>query len=176
MIRGSPRQITSRGTKNRATVGQRKVGLRMHSLFAVIWGTTQRGTETAEERKEVRGKRCAPRERCNEGTERERRGINRYRDTVSRRKPTSQQLLKGPVVGVLREDGWNAPRTGRKAADIPKFATASKRGTCPIVPCTKLPWPLGEGVEKKGLRERFVLLTKVRGQGRWNFLIRPVSM
>ncbi|OAD62782.1 Transmembrane protein 11, mitochondrial [Eufriesea mexicana] len=53
------------------------------------------------------------------------------REQAKADKPTT--LERACAVGVPREDGWNAPRTGRKAADIPKFATASARGTCPIV-------------------------------------------
>lgn len=47
------------------------------------------------------------------------------------RKPTGQQLSEGVFFsrkGAGGRDGWNALRTGRKAADIPKFATARGPG------------------------------------------------
>lgn len=55
--------------------------------------------------------------------------INRYRDTASMRKPTGQQLSEGAFFsrrGAGGRDGWNAPRTGRKAADIPKFRNGTR--------------------------------------------------
>lgn len=57
--------------------------------------------------------------------------INRYRDTASMRKPTGQQLSEGAFFsrkGAGGRDGWNAPRTGRKAADIPKFRNGARTG------------------------------------------------
>lgn len=56
--------------------------------------------------------------------------INRYRDTASMRKRTGQQLSEGAFSrrDAGGRDRWNAPRTGRKAADIPKFATARGPG------------------------------------------------
>lgn len=46
------------------------------------------------------------------------------------RKSTGQQLSEGAFFSRRGAggDGWNAPRTGRKAADIPKFATARGPG------------------------------------------------
>lgn len=47
------------------------------------------------------------------------------------RKPTGQQLSEGAFFsrrGAGGRDGWNAPRTGRKAADIPKFRNGARTG------------------------------------------------
>lgn len=80
----------------------------------------------------------------------ENKPIQRYRIQAKADKPTT--LERACAVGVPREDGWNAPRTGRKAADIPKFATASARGNVSHCTWTKLPWSPDEMSEKIAAR------------------------
>lgn len=89
----------------------------MHTLFAIARGTEEEDGRAGRGGREERGRRKT--------------GENKpmRTDTASMRKPTGRQLSEGAsLVGVLVEDGWNAPRTGRKAADIPKFATARGPG------------------------------------------------
>lgn len=106
----------------------------MHSLFAVIYGEGEGGTTPGRGTGEIVGARERGVRWTSRWLDRENKPIQRYRIQAKADKPTTLERGSAPV-GVPREDGWNAPRTGRKAADIPKFATAS--ATCPIVPCVR---------------------------------------
>lgn len=81
----------------------------MHSLFAVIRGrggggertTPWNGRDSGRERERGEADELVVGQRGSDGEAKWRR-INRYRDTASRRKPTSQQLWKGPCWGAAR--------------------------------------------------------------------------
>lgn len=120
----------------------------MHSLFAVYMEDNSEKKERERRGKKPRGPvQIGETERCREV---ENKPIQRYRIQAKADKPTT--LERACAVGVPREDGWNAPRTGRKAADIPKFATASAQGNVSHCTWTKLPWSPDEMSEKIAAR------------------------
>lgn len=108
-------------------------------------------------------------ERKKEG---ERRGINRYGDTASRRKPTSRQLSKGPVVGVLGEKTAGMHR--EQVARLPTFRNlrrcSPRGGTCPIVNRRSI-WPSPEEPGASSRRRGCQILDKFNAGAGCSFQI-----
>ena len=134
--------------------GAKKGWIAYAFVICGLYGGQQREERERErERDEGRSQEVSCRLARQRGAERWR--INRYRDTASRRKPTSQQLSKGPVLLGCREK--TAGMHQEQVARLPAFRNLQRprhRGTCPIVRgrnCPALPDEMSEKIAARPL-------------------------